>query len=316
MARKSAKIAVTYVVTILMTLLIIGGIGYLLLQNILDPKEEDKKRPSIEPIADISSEEYVPSADDSKTALFIFDSEKRLSGCCFLIVRMSADERRLILMPVPANTYAEADGTSDSIYEFYRTGGTANAVKAIETLMNIKIDHYMKLDDKSFGVMIDIFGGVDVDIPYNLMYSNQDTGEETIFREGNIFMTSEDLRKLFTYPLYNSGEEYRAKIMGIALTDLINDNVTSGFSENIGDYFSAIINSSVETNYTAYDYAEQSDTMKYIAESQDRIASLVTVTGSNDENSLFVLDESFKAAIPEWLRIGREDGSAPAPVLN
>lgn len=307
MAGKSAKIAITYIITILVTLLVIGGICYLLLDQILNPAPKEQALPSIEPV--FSGNEYIPSAEDSKTTLFIYDAEKRMSGSCFAVIRMVADERSIAIMPIPSDTFAQVGGETNSIYEFYRTGGTGKAVSAVESATGVKMDYYLKLDDNSFDIFIDIFGGVDFDVPYNLIYTDPSTGEEIILREGRSYLDSNGLRKLFTYPLYNSGEEYRSKMVGIALTDLLNGNIGSGFSSHIDDYFSVIINSSIETNYTAYDYAEQSGTMKYIAESSDRIAQLVTVTGSYDENSLFVLDESFIRAIPEWLGIRSSENS-------
>lgn len=304
MAKKSVKIAATYIITILMTLLIIGGIFYLLLQRLLNPQKKDESLPTLDPLA--STEEYVPSSEDNTTSLFIFDSAKRESGNCFMIVRMAAEERKIILMPIPANTYIGLDGTYNTLYDFYRTGGTAKAVSAASSALGIDIDYYLKMDNNSFSAIVDTFGGVDFDIPYNLIYSDAETGEETVFREGEVYLESDSMRKIFTFPDYKSGEEYRAKIIGVIISDLINKNVKGNFSANIDTYFNNIINSSIETNYTAYDYQEQSDAMKYIAESSDRIAQLVTVTGNSDENGNFILDENFIRAVPEWLRIYNE----------
>lgn len=308
MAKKGTKIALTYFITIIVTLVVIGGVGALLLKYILDPPEKEKL-PDADTEQLLFGNEYTPSFENNKTSLFIFDSEKRMSGCCFMVVRMAATERKLMFMPLPADTYANVNGEENSLYEFYRTGGTAAAVKAAEAATGVKMDYYLKLDNDSFTVLVDIFGGVDYNVPYNLIYSNPDTGEETVFREGESYLDSNSLRKLITYPLFNSGEEYRAKIMGVTVTDLVNRNIQSGFSTHIDDYFSTIINSSVETNFTAYDYQEQSEAMKYIADSSDKVAQLVTVIGAYDDNSHFVLDENFVKSLTEWLKLYDESGA-------
>lgn len=301
MAKKGTKIALTYFITIIVTLIIIGGICLMLFRYLTAPKEpQDNNIPDIERLV---SDEYVPSAANNKTTLFIFDSEKRISGCSFMIVRMIADDQRIVVMPVPADTYAYVSGTEYSLYEFYRKGGAPQAVSAAENAVGVKIDYYMKLNNDSFSVMADIFGGVDFEVPYNLIYSNPDTGEETIIREGNTYLDSEMLRKVITYPLYNSGEEYRAKITGVLINDLINRNIDESFSSHIDDYFSAVINSSAETNFTAYDYEAQSAAMKYVASSDDRVSQLVTVTGAYNENGLFVLDENFLKSLNERFKL-------------
>lgn len=308
MARKGAKIALTYFITIIVTLIVIGGVGAFLLKSLLDPPEKERL-PETNTEQLLLGSEYAPTIENNKTTLFIFDSEKRMSGCCFMVVRMAATERKLMFMPLPADTYANVSGEENSLYEFYRTGGTAAAVKAAEAATGVKMDYYLKLDNDSFTVLADIFGGVDYNVPYNLTYSNPNTGEETVFREGETYLDSNSLRKLITFPEFTSGEEYRAKITGVTVTDLVNKNIQSGFSNHIDDYFSTVINSSVETNFTAYDYEEQAEAMKYIAESPDKAAQLVTVIGAYNESSLFVLDENFVKSLTEWLKLYDENGN-------
>ncbi len=310
MASKSTKIALTYIITILITLVVIGGIGYMLLQRIMAPKQDTTPDFQLEQMVTI--EDYVPSPENNKTTLIIFDSERRMDGCTFMLVRMLADERYLTVMPLPSDTYAKVGSTEDSIYEFYRLGGTSEAVSAVEAATGVKIDYYLKLNNESFETTVDIFGGVDFHIPYNLEYSNPDTGEETIFREGETYLDSRDMRKIITYPRYSSGEEYRAKMAGVAVSDLINRNVTAGFSNYVDDYFSTIVNSTVETNFTAYDYEKQSNAIKYVAETDESVCKLLTVMGTYNENSLFVLDENFIKSLGERFKLYDETESEPA----
>lgn len=299
MAKKSSKIALTYFITIIVTFIVIGGLGYLLLQYLQNPHSDNAEDVTVSPIEE--QQVYAPTEANNVSTLFIFDSEKRLSGTCFMLVRTAATERKLVLMPLPADTAATLDGTENSLYEFYRLGGAQKAVSAAENCTGTKIDYYMKLNNDSFSTLVSIFGSIDVNIPYNLIYTNPDTGEETIYREGSVYADSNTLRKILTYPLYTAGEEYRAKILGVTASDLINKNVTSTFPSHIDDYFSVVINSPVETNFTAYDYEEHSEALKYISDSGERIARLVTVTGAYNDNNFFELDANFVRAIPEWL---------------
>lgn len=299
MAKKSSKIALTYFITIIVTFIVIGGLGYILLQYLQNPPEKEAEEVSIMP--EDNQNGYVPAAENNVSTLFILDSAKRLSGSCFMLVRTSATERKLVLMPLPADTAAVVDGGENSLYEFYRLGGAQRAVKAAENCTGTKIDYYMKLNNDSFSTLVSVFGGTDVNIPYNLVYTDPDTGEETIYREGSTYADGDILRKILTYPLYTAGEEYRAKILGVTFSDLVNKNVGDSFSSHVDDYFSTVINSPVETNFTAYDYEKHSGALKYIAESNERIARLVTVTGEYNDNNFFELDADFVRAIPEWL---------------
>lgn len=307
MSKKSAKIAVTYVVTILVTLLVVGAFGMYMLKLI---SSKETKDPSQNVVIDqmVSSDEYKPSVSDNRTVLLILDTEKRESASCFLIARFLAVEKQLVFMPLPSNTKAAVDGSSDSLYNFYRNGGTASAVKAVENCTGVKIDKFIKFNKDSFTNIIDIFGGVDYDIPYNLIYDNPTTGEETIIREGETYLDSSTMRKVLTYPNYNSGEEYRAKCLGIIITDMINTNVDANFASHLDDYFSSVINSTIETDITSYDYDEISNAMKYVIRNYDRLATFVLTSGTNDENGLYELDANFVKSITEWLKLYDENG--------
>lgn len=307
MSKKSAKIAVTYVVTILVTLLVVGAFGMYMLKLI---SSKETKDPSQNVVIDqmVSSDEYKPSVSDNRTVLLILDTEKRESASCFLIARFLAVEKQLVFMPLPSNTKAAVDGSSDSLYNFYRNGGTASAVKAVENCTGVKIDKFIKFNKDSFTNIIDIFGGVDYDIPYNLIYDNPTTGEETIIREGETYLDSSTMRKVLTYPNYNSGEEYRAKCLGIIITDMINTNVDANFASHLDDYFSSVINSTIETDITSYDYDEISNAMKYVIRNYDRLATFVLTSGTSDENGLYELDANFVKSITEWLKLYDENG--------
>ena len=133
----------------------------------------------------------------------------------------------------------------------------------------------------------------------SLVYENPD-GEDIIFKEGPVYLNSENLVKVFSFPLFSSGEEYRAKTITIIASDLINKNVASGFSDNIDDYFSIVINSEIETDITSYDYDEYSEAIKYTASNPDSIVKYVFVSGGYDDYGRFVLDENFIRSLTEW----------------
>ena len=119
MAGKSAKIALTYFITILVTLLLIGGLCVYLLGDIMNP--DTVNTPSVELDQMGNGSSYVPTVNDNRTTLFIYESQKKMTGTCFMLVRLVASEQKLVLVPIPADTCADLDGSENSIYEFYRT---------------------------------------------------------------------------------------------------------------------------------------------------------------------------------------------------
>lgn len=308
MSRKSVKVAVTYIVTILITLVVAGGVVWYMLTHMLFQEKEDPTS-SIHLEEMVDSENYEPALEDNRTLLLIIDTEKRQTASCFVVTSFLATEQQLVLLPLPSNTFCESDSGSDTLYNIYRNGGTTAAVKAVESCIDVKIDKYMKFNEESFYVIADLFGGVDYDVPYNLVYTNPDTGEETIIREGKTYINSSDIRKIITYPNFNSGEEYRAKAAGVIFSSLINSALDASYATHLDEYFSTVINSDVETDITAYDYEESAEAVKYVIQNNQKPAVFVPASGTTDESGAYHLDENFLKSITEWFKLYDKDGN-------
>lgn len=316
MSRKGAKMAVTYIVTILLTLAVVGGVIWYMSEYMLNTEKEDPSS-GIHLEQMVSDADYEPSDADNRTLLLVLDTEKRQSASCFVITRFLSEEKQVIFLPLPTTTRCPS---GESLYDVYRNGGTTAAVTAAEQLLGLDIDKYIRFNSDSFGTVVSIFGGVDYDVPYNLIYDNPSTGEETIIREGRTYLDAVTMRKVLTYPNYKAGEEYRARCTGLILSEMLNDGVNSKFAANMDDYFSGVINSDIETDITKYDYDEVSAAMKYVAAESDRISMFVTASGTEDENGLFVLDENFIKSLTEWLKLYDEtaetEASSPKGILD
>ncbi len=307
LSKKTAKLAGTYIVTIVLTLVIVGGVCLYMMETMLNGdsgKKETDRTPEIEQL--VKPGEYAPTAADNRTLLIMLETEKRESASAFLIVRFLPADEQLVLMPIPSNTLAEVNGSIDTVYNYFRNGGSASAKEALKVCTGVEFDKFIRLTKDSFGTMVDIFGGVDFDVPYNLIYSNTSTGEETVIREGRNYLDSDLLRKVLTYPNYKSGEEYRAKCLAVTATDMLNSNIGEIFAGHLDDYFNLVMNSDIETDITAYDYEEISEAMKYMCKNSYNPASFVLSTGVTDENGGYTLDDSFVKSIPTWLKTAEE----------
>ena len=296
MSKKGVKIATTYFITILVSLVVIGGGGYFIIMYYLNT---DIKENDITPLrtSAVNSADYAPTYEDNLTALFIFDSEKRFDGVCFVAVRVLPADGRVVVMPIQSDTYAEVNGKANTIYEFYRLGGTGDAVRAAENALGITVDKYMKLTETSFAIFADYMGNIVYNVPYNLVYQNEQTGEHIIMKEGETILDSESLRKILTFPDYKGGEEYRVTVCGTLITQLINSGCEGILKDNSDTVFTDIINSDVETNITRYDYDDTRPAIKYLLDQNDNPAEMNIPSGVYNENGQYVLDDNFRNAL-------------------
>jgi LCP family protein required for cell wall assembly len=67
------------------------------------------------------------------------------------------------VVSLPFDTWVA--GESTTIEDAFSDSGPAGAVGAVETLTDVRVDHYAELDYGGLGAVVDALGGVTVDVP-------------------------------------------------------------------------------------------------------------------------------------------------------
>lgn len=81
-----------------------------------------------------------------------------------MLLSINPKKQTTEIVSVPRDTQAEIVGkeTTEKINHAYAYGGPTMAVKSLEKLMNVPIDHYATVDMDGLHDMIDVLGGVNV----------------------------------------------------------------------------------------------------------------------------------------------------------
>ena len=109
--------------------------------------------------------------DPFTIALFGVDSnaDRKNSGAgersdSIMVLSLNPNKKTTEIVSIPRDTQAEivGRGTTEKINHAYAYGGADMAVKSLEKLMGIPIDHYATVDMDGMKNMVDIIDGVDV----------------------------------------------------------------------------------------------------------------------------------------------------------
>lgn len=80
---------------------------------------------------------------------------------------------------IPRDTYFPTEGHNklgqkklNARYGFKDVGGAEGLTNAIEQLMGIEIDHYIKVDYDAVAAIVSLLGGVEVDVPIRMKYDD------------------------------------------------------------------------------------------------------------------------------------------------
>lgn len=304
MAKKSTKIAITYVVTILVTVLIIFIVGFFMMKSMNSTSSELE---NVEVTSSTEAQDYAPSVLDNQTTLFILDAEERLDGTVFILTRLLPTERRFVVVPLQSDMYVNVNGTETTLYEYFKDNDVMGVKRAIENIFGVTVDKYIKFDKTTFEKAAAHFENVNHVFSYSLIGENELTGETTVIRSGNQTLAPSDLTKAFTYWDYKDGESERMSEIGAIFTDLINNSHTR-FQTGMDQIVSGILGLNPDTDITEYDYDFKKDALHYMVdETAGGCAELVLPSGTYDSASRYVIDSEFVDALKKWFSLDMED---------
>lgn len=297
-AKKSTKIALTYIITIVVTVVVILTVGLIMIKTM----NRSGSVSDIEVTSSTEPEVYTPGVLDNQTTLFVLDSEDRLTASAFVLTRLLPSEKKLVIVPLQSDMYATVNGVEGTIYDFYCSDGIQGAKRAVENACGLTVEKYMIFGKSSFETMAAHFETVNHVFSDTLIYENEKTGEVTVIREGNCTLDPTTMRKAFTYPNYKNGETERAAVVGEVVTDLIN---ASGdrLRTSMDQIFNGILNSGAETDITVYDYDFKKDALQYMTDNSSECAELVLPSGVYDTEGRYVLDTPFVNSLRSWFSL-------------
>lgn len=91
-----------------------------------------------------------------------------------MVATFSHENSAIQLVSIPRDTYTYLDvrGKKDKINHAHAFGGMDAAVDAVENLLDIPIDYYVKVNFDAFLNIIDALGGIEVDVPVSFTEQN------------------------------------------------------------------------------------------------------------------------------------------------
>jgi LCP family protein required for cell wall assembly len=86
-----------------------------------------------------------------------------------LLVRLTSDRSHVQVVSLPLETWV--GGRGSTLEHAFGSGGPQGIVQAVETLTDLRIDHYAELDYSGLATITDALSGITVDVPE--AYSNR-----------------------------------------------------------------------------------------------------------------------------------------------
>lgn len=172
----------------------------------------------------------------SKRVNFLLLGKDNTSGLCDVIMLISynTEESSVGVVQIPRDTYARYTEGS-----YKKLNGAVNALGSeaafcdfLSQSFGVSIDHHVSLELDAVGDIVDIIGGVEVDVPCDMRYADEEQGLYIDIKAGKTLLDGEMAKKFVRYrSSYAQGDIGRIDAQKIFLAALYNKlrNDTSVF---------------------------------------------------------------------------------------
>lgn len=99
-----------------------------------------------------------------------------------ILATLNREDKSVKLLSIPRDSYVYIPevGYHDKINHAHAFGSTKATLDAVENLLEIPVDYYVKLNFHAFVDVIDAIGGVEIDVPYEFKESDSNDKRDNI----------------------------------------------------------------------------------------------------------------------------------------
>ena len=233
--RSPAKLFVKVLVIAVIIGLVLCGLGFSMLRRMNTGEGETVEKPAFQNpitfVADLMSKEK-----DFNMAFFGVDKDGTRTDVIF-VAHMDAKNDKISILSVPRDTkvdvckevkniignsgyYVPDQCKINEVHAYAKENGVKCAVLQLEDLLGINIDYYGKISLDGFVELIDEVGGIDIDVPSDMYYSDPHQDLYISLQAGPQHLDGEHAEMLVRFRSYPQGDVQRVAVQQIFLKEV------------------------------------------------------------------------------------------------
>ncbi|MCT1579233.1 LCP family protein [Oceanobacillus kimchii] len=176
--RKKRKVRKRIYFILLPALILFIGVAsyighlYVTAGSVLDDSYEKDERGKSE----LRDSEVNPDIDNVTVLIMGVDTsdvrgnEENARTDALMLASLNKDDKSVKLLSVPRDSYVYIPTVDrfDKINHAHAFGGTTGTIETVESLLDIPVDYYVKLNFEAFIDVVDSLGGIKAEVPYEL----------------------------------------------------------------------------------------------------------------------------------------------------
>lgn len=195
------------------------------------------------------NENFKPTAEHNFNIVMMLSDGAEDAPEMFVLAEYSAMDNRLSFIPISGGISVASE--SRTLPNIYTAQGGNGVVSAINGIIGIKCDSYVKMDRSGFINFVTSFGSVEYNVAKTIII--KDGAYVDTINAGSQTLTAESIFRLSMLADFEEGEAYRFNVVGGILSDLVNQNFRHIDSALMDVYFRNLCEVS-ENNLTEQKY--------------------------------------------------------------
>jgi polyisoprenyl-teichoic acid--peptidoglycan teichoic acid transferase len=244
---------VIFIICIITTLLLFfKGIEFI---N-YDIKNQDEKRQDINNNSIIKYDSTKNSSNSCNyinvVLLGLDEDEVRSDAIVFL--NYNRENSKLNIMSIPRDTKVEKAYGYGKINSLIGTGGEELICRKIEEILGLPVNFYISLNYKGFRDIVDILGGIEIDIKTNMDYDDATQNLHIHFRKGKALLDGKKAEQFVRYRKgnkpgkgYTYGDLDRMKVQQEFIISVIQQKAKLRYIQKLDDIF-VVLREHMKTN--------------------------------------------------------------------
>ena len=100
------------------------------------------------------------------------DNKENMRTDTMMVFSVDPKTKTGFILSIPRDTKVKVEDYNGRINSAYSLGGIDFTIKAVKSLLNIPIHHFMEVDYQALSKTVDDIGGVEVDVPMDMIYDD------------------------------------------------------------------------------------------------------------------------------------------------
>lgn len=207
------------------------------------PAEQDNEVPDVEKTRVISDARETPE-EKPVNFLILGVDEEGVRTDVIALMNLNTADGKLNILSIARDTQVRAKGRVVKINALAAMGGERLLIGKIEELTGIPVNYYVTINFKGFRKIIDILGGVEINVPFNMDYDDPFQNLHIHLKKGKQVLNGKKAEQFVRYRKgnredqgYSNGDIGRIKAQQVFLKALIEQKVRLKYLSKAAEIF-------------------------------------------------------------------------------